>query len=40
VEKVIAGNSEAVLKVGPLAPGHYEFYDDFDQRNTMTLVVR
>jgi Cupredoxin-like domain len=25
VEKVIGGNSEAVVKVGPLAPGRYEF---------------
>ena len=40
VEKVIGGNSEAVIKLGPLAPGRYEFYDDFDQRGTMILVVR
>jgi hypothetical protein len=40
VEKVIGGNSEAVIKLGPLAPGRYEFYDDFDQRGTMVLVVR
>ncbi len=40
VEKVIGGNSEAVIKLGQLAPGRYEFYDDFDQRRTMVLVVR
>ena len=40
VEKVIGGNSEAVIKLGSLKPGRYEFYDDFDQRSTMILVIR
>jgi hypothetical protein len=40
IEKVIEGNSEAVIKLGPLAPGRYEFYDDFDQKSTMVLMVR
>ena len=40
IEKVIGGNSEAVIKLGPLKPGRYEFYDDFDQRATMILLVR
>lgn len=40
IEKVIEGNSEAVIKLGPLAPGRYEFYDDFDQKSTMVLIVR
>jgi Ni/Co efflux regulator RcnB len=40
VEKVIAGNSEAVVKIGPLAPGRYEFFDDFNQQDTLVLVVR
>ncbi|MBV8793106.1 MAG: cupredoxin domain-containing protein [Pseudolabrys sp.] len=40
VEQVIGGNSEGIVKLGTLAPGRYEFYDDFDQRNTMVLVVR
>lgn len=40
VEKVIGGKSEAVVKIKPLAPGRYEFYDDFNQQATMTLVVR
>jgi hypothetical protein len=40
VEKVIGGKSEAVVKIKPLAPGRYEFYDDFNQQATMILVVR
>ena len=40
VEKVVGGNSQAVIKLGSLAPGCYEFYDDFDQRDPMSLVVR
>lgn len=40
VEKVIGGNSEAVVKIGPLKPGRYEFYDDFDQKSTLILTVR
>ncbi len=40
VEKVIGGNSDAVVKVGPLAPGRYEFYDDFNKQDTLVLVIR
>ena len=40
VEKVIGGKSEAVISLRPLAPGRYEFYDDFNQQATMILVVR
>jgi len=40
VEKVIGGNSEAVIKLQPLAPGRYEFYDDFNQQSTFVLTVR
>ena len=39
VEKVIAANSEGILRVGPLKPGKYEFFDDFNQANSGTLVV-
>ena len=31
VEKVIAGNSEGSIRVRPLAPGRYEFFDDFNE---------
>jgi len=28
-EKVIAGNSQAVIFIGPLAPGEYPFFGEF-----------
>jgi uncharacterized protein (DUF58 family) len=40
VEKVISGNSEAVIRLKPLEPGRYEFYDDYHQESTGVLVVR
>jgi len=39
VEKVVAPNSEGVVRVGPLQPGKYEFFDDFNLSNRGTLVV-
>jgi hypothetical protein len=39
VEKVIAANGEGILRVGPLRPGRYDFFDDFNPANTGTLVV-
>ena len=39
VEKVVAANSEAIVRVGPLKPGKYEFFDDFNQKNRGTLIV-
>jgi hypothetical protein len=39
VEKVIPANGEGILRVGPLKPGRYEFFDDFNQSNRGTLVV-
>jgi hypothetical protein len=38
-EKVVAANSEGILRVGPLKPGRYEFFDDFNQSNRGTLIV-
>jgi len=38
-EKVIAANGEGIVRVGPLKPGKYEFFDDFNQANRGTLVV-
>jgi hypothetical protein len=40
VEKVVAANSEGVIRLRPLAPGRYEFFDDFHQQTRGTLVVR
>jgi hypothetical protein len=39
VEKVVAANSEGVLNIRPLAPGRYEFFDDYHQQTRGTLVV-
>ena len=30
VEKVVAANGEGIVRVGPLKPGKYEFFDDFN----------
>ncbi len=41
VEKVIAGNSEGVINLRPLAPGRYKFFDDFHSDTAKgTLVVQ
>src|SRR5215472_9429468 len=39
VEKVIAAGSEGVVNVRALAPGRYEFFDDFHQETRGTLIV-
>ena len=39
VEKVIAAHGEGILRVGPLAAGRYDFFDDFNQASRGTLVV-
>ena len=39
VEKVIAPGSEGVVNVRALAPGRYEFFDDFHQEARGVLVV-
>jgi hypothetical protein len=39
VEKVVAANSEGVVKVRALSPGRYEFFDDFHKQTRGTLVV-
>jgi cupredoxin-like protein len=40
VEKVVAGNSEGIIRLRPLEPGSYNFFDDFNQQTNGTLVVR
>ena len=39
VEKVIAAKSQGSVRIRPLAPGRYDFFDDFNQSNRGTLVV-
>jgi uncharacterized protein (DUF58 family) len=40
VEKVVTGNSEGVIRLRPLAPGSYNFFDDFNPQANGVLVVR
>jgi hypothetical protein len=40
VEKVVAGNSEGVIRLRPLEAGSYNFFDDFNPQTTGVLVVR
>ncbi|HEY6025044.1 MAG TPA: cupredoxin domain-containing protein [Pseudolabrys sp.] len=40
VEKVVAGNSEGIIRLRPLEPGSYNFFDDFHQETNGVLVVR
>lgn len=39
VEKVIAAGGEGVVNIRALAPGRYEFFDDFHQETRGVLVV-
>ncbi len=39
VEKVVAPNAAGVVNVRALAPGRYEFFDDFHQEARGVLVV-
>jgi hypothetical protein len=40
VEKVIAAGGDGVVNVRALAPGRYEFFDDFHQQTRGFLVVQ
>jgi hypothetical protein len=40
VEKVVTGNGEGIIRLRPLAPGRYRFFDDFHQETNGVLVVR
>ena len=39
VEKVIAGNRSAVIKVGPLDAGKYEFYGEYHEDTAKGVLV-
>ena len=39
VEKVIAGNSKATVRIGPLAPGKYPFIGEFHEATAKGVVV-
>jgi hypothetical protein len=40
VEKIVAGNSEGIVRLRALAPGRYEFFDDFHQESRGSLVAQ
>jgi Cupredoxin-like domain len=40
VEKVVTGNGEGTINVRPLAPGSYEFFDDFNDSSRGKLNVQ
>jgi hypothetical protein len=40
VEKVVAAGGEGIIRLRPLSPGSYNFFDDFHRETTGTLVVR
>src|SRR5947209_1734222 len=40
VEKIIAARSQGTVRIRALAPGRYEFFDDFNQGNRGAVVVR
>ena len=39
-EKVVAAGAEGIVYVGPLAPGAYEFFDDFNPKTRGRLLAR
>lgn len=39
VEKIIAGNSKAIVRVGPLKPGRYGFFGEFHEDTAKGAVI-
>jgi hypothetical protein len=39
VEKVLSGNSEAVINIRPQKAGRYEFFDEFHEKTTRGALV-
>ncbi len=38
-EKVIAGNGKATIYIGPLAPGKYPYYGEFNQATANAVII-
>ncbi|MCE9633795.1 MAG: cupredoxin domain-containing protein [Methylophilales bacterium] len=38
-EKVIAGNSKATIFIGPLAPGNYPFFGEFNEATAKGVII-
>jgi len=39
VEKVIAGKSQGVVRIGPLAPGRYPFVGEYHESTAKGVVI-
>jgi hypothetical protein len=39
VEKIIPGKSKGLVRVGPLAPGRYEFFGDFNPKTARGILI-
>ena len=39
VEKIISGNSKAIIFVGPLKPGRYSFMGEFNAKTAQGLII-
>ena len=38
-EKIIAGKSKATIYIGPLAPGRYPFFGEFNEKTAQGVVI-
>jgi Cupredoxin-like domain len=38
-EKVVAGKSSIIVWIGPLAPGRYPFFGDYNQKTAQGVIV-
>src|SRR3954462_1359365 len=39
VEKVVGGKSKATVFIGPLKPGEYKFYDEYNEKTATGVIV-
>ena len=39
IEKIIAGKSKGVVRIGPLDPGRDEFFGDFNQATAQGIMI-
>ena len=39
VEKIIAGKSKGLVRIGPLKPGRYDFFGDFHQDTAKGVII-
>ncbi len=38
-EKIIRGNSKAVIFIGPLKPGRYKYFGEFNQKTAQGVII-